>query len=189
MKKVFQIMLLSASIMLVACGGPTPADGTPVSPTPENNQATNEITIEKAKEIALQHADVTAEQVSFVRAERDFDNGVEKYDIEFYMGDKEYDYEIHAETGEIIGYDHDVEDDNASDIKPETSAANFTEEEAKAIALKHANVTADQVTFAHTEYEVDNGIEKYDLEFYINNVEYNYEINANTGDIIGFEKD
>ena len=37
-------------------------------------------------------------------------DGVEKYDIEFYHGNKEYDYEIKAADGTILEYDQEIED-------------------------------------------------------------------------------
>ena len=37
--------------------------------------------------------------------------------------------------------------------------------------------------------DVDNGAQKYDIEFYYNNIEYSYEIDANTGDILSYERD
>lgn len=185
-------MLLGMCLMLGACASPTeevaPVDPSATSQNPTDNQVTTEITLEEAKQIALQHANLTEDQVSFIKADHDFDDGIEKYDVEFYMDNKEYDYEIHTKTGEIISYDHDVEDDNATDIKPGQSAAKLSEGDAHAIVLKHANLTSEQVKFSHTDYEVDHGVEKYDIEFYMDNVEYNYEIDANTGEIIGYEK-
>lgn len=70
-----------------------------------NNQ--NKITIEQAKEIALKHANLSENQVSFVKSSQEFDDGIEKYDIEFYFDNKEYDYEINANTGDIISYDYE----------------------------------------------------------------------------------
>ena len=64
-----------------------------------------------------------------------------------------------------------------------------TIEQAKEIALKHANLTSNQVSFVKSELEYDDGIQKYDIEFYYNNMEYNYEINANTGNILKHELD
>lgn len=37
--------------------------------------------------------------------------------------------------------------------------------------------------------DYDDGIQKYDVEFYYNNMEYNYEIDANTGNIVSYELD
>ena len=60
--------------------------------------------------------------------------------------------------------------------------------EAEAIALKHAGFT-DDVTALHTEYNIDNGIAKYEVQFIHGNWEYDYNINAKTGSILSFDKD
>ena len=77
----------------------------------QNNNVNNigEISLDKAKEIALSHAGLSSDQVTFVQANKDFDDGIQKYDIEFYCNGKEYDYEINAANGEIIQYDYDME--------------------------------------------------------------------------------
>lgn len=62
-------------------------------------------------------------------------------------------------------------------------------EEAQSIALEHAGFTADQVTALHTEYELERGIAQYDVEFHHGNWEYNYEIHANTGEVLSFTKE
>ena len=145
------------------------------------------VTIDEAKEIALKHAGLTSDQVSFVEAESDIDNGVEKYNIEFYYGNKEYDYEINSNNGEIIKYDYDAEyNQNQNNVN---SVVNISEEQAKEIALKHAGITSDQVSFIKFGVDVDNGIQIYEVEFYYNNREYSYEINANTGEILSYEQD
>lgn len=65
----------------------------------------------------------------------------------------------------------------------------LTLEEAQKIALEHAGLTADQVTQLHTEYEIEHGIPQYDVEFHQSNWEYDYEIQADTGEILSFSKD
>lgn len=65
----------------------------------------------------------------------------------------------------------------------------LSREEAQSIALEHAGLTADQVTALHTEYELERGIAQYDVEFHNGNWEYDYEIHANTGEILSFTKD
>ncbi|MDU4883680.1 MAG: PepSY domain-containing protein [Clostridium celatum] len=145
------------------------------------------VTIDEAKEIALKHAGLTSDQVSFVEVESDVDNNIEKYNIEFYHGDKEYDYEINSANGEIIKYDYDMEYNN--NVNNTNNEVNISEEQVKEIALKHAGLTNDQVSFIKLEKDIDNGTQKYDIEFYYNNVEYSYEIDANTGDILSYERD
>ncbi len=65
------------------------------------------ITPEEAKRIALDHAGVAAADAIFDRTERDFDNGIYHYEVEFRVGFTEYEYDIHAESGAILSFDQD----------------------------------------------------------------------------------
>ena len=65
----------------------------------------------------------------------------------------------------------------------------LTPEEAKNIALNHAGLTADQVIALHTGYEIEQGTPIYDVEFHHREWEYDYEIHADTGEILSFSKD
>lgn len=65
----------------------------------------------------------------------------------------------------------------------------LTPEEAQKIALKHAGLTADQVTALHTQYEIEHGTPIYDVEFHHREWEYDYEIHADNGEILSFSKD
>lgn len=68
-------------------------------------------------------------------------------------------------------------------------SAALTKEEAEAIALEHAGFAADQVSYLHTEYEIDDGRPQYEVSFHQDRWEYDYEIDAETGRILSFEKD
>lgn len=68
-------------------------------------------------------------------------------------------------------------------------AVNITREEAQTRALNHAGFTADQVTGLRTEYEIDDGIPRYEVQFRQGRWEYDYEINANTGEILSYDRD
>ena len=163
----------------------------------ENNNINNtgDISLDKAKEIALSHAGLSADQVTFVQANMDFDDGIKKYDIEFYCNGQEYDYEINASNGQIIQFDYDMEynyipNNNTTNNQGNVNAtANISVERAKEIALSHAGLASNQVTFQRTELDFDNGIQKYEIEFYYNYREYSYEIDANTGNILSYEQD
>lgn len=63
------------------------------------------------------------------------------------------------------------------------------EEQAKTIALEHAGLQEADVTRLHVEYEIDDGIRQYDVEFHHGEYEYEYEINAQSGAIISADKD
>ena len=69
-----------------------------------------DIGLEQAKKIALNHAGVRANEVTKLKAERDYDDGIVKYDVEFEKGRMEYDYEINAETGKILKAEKDYDD-------------------------------------------------------------------------------
>ena len=75
----------------------------------QNNTVNNtgNISLDKAKEIALSHAGLSADQVTFVKVNMDFDDGIQKYEIEFYYNYREYSYEIDANTGNILSYEQD----------------------------------------------------------------------------------
>ena len=60
------------------------------------------------------------------------------------------------------------------------------EDKAKNIALTHADVS--NPTMLHIEFDLDDGVMVYDVEFYSDNIEYDYEINAVTGVIIEYNK-
>lgn len=74
-------------------------------------------------------------------------------------------------------------------VANENKGSKITLDEAKKIALNHANLTSNQVSYVQVEADFDDYTPSYDVEFYHNNVEYSYEINANNGNIISFEKD
>ena len=156
---------------------------------------TGNISLDKAKEIALSHAGLSADQVTFVKVNMDFDDGIQKYDIKFYCNGQEYDYEINSSNGQIIQFDYDMEynyipNNNTTNYQSNVNTtANISVERAKEIALSHAGLSADQVTFVKVNMDFDDGIQKYEIEFYYNYREYSYEIDANTGNILSYEQD
>ena len=188
-----------ATIILVAC---ISLIGCNKSSTPNNQNSNNsKITMEQAQEIALKHAKLTSDQVSFIKTDTELENGIEVYNIEFSYENKEYDYKINSANGEIVEYDSDIEDyditqqqatkENKS-VTPNNQNSNnskITVEKAKEISLKHANLKDNQVVFDKTEMDYDNGVQVYDIEFHYNNIEYNYEIDANTGKILSYSQD
>lgn len=189
MKKILIASILIGSIFISGCS---------TKKITNNNVVNNEITLEQAKEIALKNANLTESEVIFISSKLEIDDGIKKYDIEFYHENKEYDYEINAVDGSIIEMDFDVENYNISQEqnKIENNNSNLnsnevsiSEEKAKEIVLNNANLTIDQVTFKKVEMDFDNGIKKYDIEFYYNNKEYSYEIDASTGSILEYDID
>lgn len=149
-----------------------------------------DIGLEKAKEIALKDAGLKEKDVIFVTAKVDYDDGRKYYDVEFYCNGVEYDYEINAESGRITDFDKDFEGKRpvVKEEKKETADV-ITTEEAKEIALKHAGLKESEVTRLRAEKDRDDGRVKYDVEFQKGHMEYDYEIDAETGKILKAEKD
>ena len=158
------------------------------------------IGVEKAKAIALKDAKVS--DVTFVKVKLDTEDGVKVYDVEFYKGNVEYDYEIDAITGQIREKDLDIENytipqkkvapkkDNTQkqsqkQAQNQSQVQNYSgdigAERAKAIALGDAGVSG--VSFTKVKLDYEDGVKVYEVEFYKDNVEYDYEIDAATGSI------
>ena len=87
--------------------------GTQESVNTQSNTGEQEmLSEEEARQIALTHANMTADQVTFTKSKLDQDDDGTHYDIEFHTKDNiEYDYEINPYTGEVLDYDRDIEND------------------------------------------------------------------------------
>ena len=66
--------------------------------------ANGPLTVEQAKQAALDYAGVKAAEATFTKAHRDWDNGREVYEIEFYANNTEYDMDVDVNTGRIMGF-------------------------------------------------------------------------------------
>ena len=71
----------------------------------------------------------------------------------------------------------------------EAASAIISREEAEKIALDYTGFSANQVKRLHTEYEIDDGIPQYDVEYHEGDWEYEFEINAENGKILSYDKD
>ena len=72
------------------------------------NTQTSEISVEKAKQIALSHAGV--ESARFKKAKLDYENGIKVYEIEFKVGNLEYEYDINVSNGAVISSSVEADD-------------------------------------------------------------------------------
>ena len=144
------------------------------------------ISADKAKKIALGDAKLAEKDVTFVKVELELEDNRLVYDVEFYSGNVEYDYDIDAVSGAIVSADKDIEN-YVIPTQPSTSAANtqtseISVEKAKQIALSHAGVGSARFTKAKIDYE--NGVKVYEIEFKVGNMEYEYDINVVNGAIV-----
>lgn len=81
-------------------------------------------------------------------------------------------------------------DSAASTVTPvANSSVSITEAEAKATALTHAGLTESDVTYIYANLDWDDGRQEYEVEFFSNNTEYDYNIDAASGSIISYSRD
>lgn len=145
------------------------------------------LTTEEVETKVLDHAGLTSDTVTFVKNKLDYEDGRWVYDVEFYSKDnKEYDYEIDAYTGEVIGFDWDAEDYTPSTSSDDSSM--ITEEEAKELALaKVSGATASDIREFGIDY--DDGRTEYEGLIIFNGMEYEFEIDAYSGAFYSWEEE
>lgn len=168
------------------------------------------ISIEEAKAIAFEHAGVDGSNAQFDDQEFDHDDGVPSYELEFMIEGTEYEYDIHAVSGEILENEIDEErtgnkepvenkehkENNARKDKSKAPAKEKPQEkkeayisldEAKQIAFNHAGANGANARFDDQELDEEDGVPSYELEFDINGNEYEYDIQAVSGEILEAE--
>lgn len=205
---------------------------------------------EVAKNAALAHAGLTADQVTVSKVDFDVEDGRMVYEVEFWANNVEYEYDVDATTGEIVknhtetytaaagqngsidqaaakaaalsafGLSEDQaegivvipsfddgrfvykvkfwagsteyfcavdgsgqilkseKEEHASSGSVATSGTDVGLEAAKTAALKHAGLSADQVTGLTAKLDWDDGQRVYEVDFWQGSTEYEYEINA-----------
>ncbi len=66
----------------------------------------------------------------------------------------------------------------------------ISKDDALAAALKHAGLTRDQIDFLKKiELDYEHGRKVYEIKFYQGRMEYDFDVDAESGRILKFEKD
>lgn len=142
---------------------------------------------------AFEHAGISSAEAGNVEIEMDIENGVMVYDIEFTAGGTEYDYEIDAVTGEVIKAENEPADTQAETPDPtaapddSASAQHIGRKAALRAALAHAGVSESDAYDVDIESDKENGRSVYDVEFKAGGNEYDYVIDALTGEVLRYE--
>lgn len=165
-----------------------PKDTKTKQPTKSETTSSGDgISLKEAKNIALKHAGISSSEATFVKAKKDYEDGIQVYEIEFYSGNTEYDYELRVSNGEIISYDKDIENysiPSKNSSSSQTPSSNYIgADKAKSIALKDAGLSSSSVTFTKAKLDREDGVRVYEIEFFTSDKEYEYEINASSGKI------
>lgn len=141
---------------------------------------------EAARAAALTGAGLSTEAVTFLGTELASRDGVEYYLVSFTSGDSRYESQVDALSGVVIQSESMPLTQSAS----APAEASITAEDAKAKALAHAGLAETDVTFIKAELDRDDGRLVYDVEFYTADYkEYDYEIDAATGEVVSYDYD
>ena len=143
--------------------------------TQSSSQQSSSQTIskEQAKSIAMKDAQATS--ITNYKIEKDNDDGVLEYEIEFVNQNTKHEYTIRASDGKILNHEKEI-----------MKSVKLTTTQARDKALQHAQLSMNQVR----QLEVD--LDKkgyYEVSFEANGYEYDYEIDGNTGKVIHHEKE
>lgn len=136
-----------------------------------------------AKQIALEHAGVAEADASHLWVSRDYDDGRLEYEVEFFSGSKEYDYDIDAADGSILSFDSETEFAG----KKTAESEGISLEQAKKIAL--AKVPGANDSHIRIEKDRDDGQLLYEGKIVYSGVEYEFEISAADGSVLDWEID
>ncbi len=147
---------------------------------------------DKAYEIAFNKAKATANEAESTFAKMENDDGVMIYEIDFIANGYEYEIEIDAVTGAVVGYDKEVA--KGFTVRPskpsnEVTTKVISEAEAKTIALNKAGLSVGNISAYRCEFDNDDGMAVYDVEFNSGKYEYSVEINAKTGAVVDYDKE
>ena len=218
MKKVYFVtglaVLAVSAAMFTGCGSKTSA-GAPATKAPAaaasaaqskpakstaSNTASNtaaKISVDDAKKAALTNAGVQESDVVYKKANLETEDGVLVFEIEFYAGDMEYNYDIDAASGTVLKAESetmDAEDiaerdaltGKASGTTAGAAADGITEEQALEIALNHAGVAHNDISSSTVkqDFDDDTRVTTYEVEFHVGSQEYKYEIDITTGNIL-----
>lgn len=171
---------LGSSSTTSSSQGNTSSSGTSSgsSSTTSSGTSTTVTDRNKALEIALNHAGLKQSQISRLSIEQDRDDGVTIYEIEFRTDSAKYEYEITA-SGSVRKFEKEAFSSSAT--------GDIGRDKAVSIALNHAGLSESQVTGLKVELD-DNGRE-YEVDFKSGNMEYEYKIDAGSGNILQYEQD
>jgi len=168
--------ILTAAVVLAAGTG---------SAFAENKEDQVKISRKEALEIAVKDAKIEEDEIKKSRVKFEHDDGKLIYNVEFYTDTKEYDYEINANTGKILEVDFEIEREFKDSSLLEK--AKISEEEAQQIALEKVPGASEDDLYLELDY--DDGKLIYEGEILYDSYEYEFEINAETGEMESWEKE
>ncbi|MBP6280729.1 MAG: PepSY domain-containing protein [Leptotrichiaceae bacterium] len=161
------------------------------------------ISIEKLKELAFKHSKVEPKDARITKIKLDKENKKFFYEMEFFTEKRKYEYNIDADTGKILSYSQKVREivSNTVNIeKPEMLDVKMNEDENKIFnPLKYISedevkeIIIKRITGSKKENIIrlklddDDGKIIYEGRMVYQNTEYNFKLDALTGEVISWE--
>ena len=190
-------------LCLSACGGspagqqqasvqPAPSQAQPAgepvqrqdqTPVETAQQGDGEIDGDTALAIALENAGVPADDAYGVKVERDGDNGIPIYDIEFETDYGDYDFEVAVSGGAIVGADYEVDEEWLDDLGGSSVDMDGARE---IVASKIDGASPSDVDIWE---EGDDGRVRYEGEVWTDGMKYAFELDPATGRIFDWNAD
>ena len=204
-KWIFTGAVFALAVTLTGCRDNAAASIPQPGSQEQTKEQTQMIPMEEAQEAALKAADIEAADADISATTLSEVAGVACYKVEFTSGEYAYAYTINAETGAVMEMSSQEQNAQASGTQteaadPEASAQAQTSAQAPAqtatgtgtvdeaaaqkIALEHAGVKAADATIIKSKLDYEDGHQVYDIEWYAGGAKYDYEIAADTGEII-----
>lgn len=195
--------LLAAAILTVAVVGTVAGCGG------------KDIGRDAALDAALNDAGVSESDTTRLQVSEDRDDGQKVYEIRFDVDNTGYEYEVAAADGSILS--SDMEDQGGDDATVQGNAQNGTQDDAQnneqntqnnnsqstgtannanvSVTQEQAIETALSRVSGATEQDIrisldhDDGVYKYEGDIIYNGVEYDFEIDANSGTILEWSEE
>lgn len=202
-----QVIPEQANMQQAIPGQAFPQQAVPVQqafPQPDNpleggpgvtTQATD-ISLNQAKQIAVNDAGVEISSAVFLKISSDFDDGIMRWEVNFVSGNTKYEYEISSIDGTVLKKELEVikQEGFPQEANPyqQTLAVDPTGQngikvdanKAREIAVQHSGVDAANVILTKQEYDTEHATPRWEIEFVIGTLQYEYEISAVNGAVL-----
>lgn len=164
-----------------------------------------------AAEAALKHSKAAEKDADFSSVMLTEQNGIMLYEVVFTAGDYSYEYYIDSLSGRVESWKKtdlslaaqdaaaasamDGDETDAAESSAASSGSDKTggatvllgEDQAKELAMAHANITEKDIKSISSKIELQGLNLIYGVDMETTLMKYEYEIDAITGDIVGFE--
>lgn len=144
-------------------------------------QTAGALGLDAAKSIALDRAGIDAANATFIYAGRQRRGAGFVYGLKFLSGGRVYYAQVDPASGDILVFHLDTQQSFSPGAA--SSGADVGAESAQSAALAHAGVGTGETVFLYVTPEYEHGQRIYRADFFANQREYRYEIDAASGEI------